>query len=249
MKKVLAVLLSVLMLFALVGCGDDPTEGFVEILWPTSELVKRIPVPESTFGDIMSESADYFSVDIGNTTQEQFNAYVAACSEAGFVVDYSKSSDSYRAYDAEGYYVSVYFDPETGVMDITTSVPDEEEETEETSADVDETVTTKKITATTAPKTTTTTKADSSDAIGSDFKEAMDSYEEFMNDYVAFMKKYMDNPSDLSLLSSYATYMSDYADMVEKFEEWEDEDLNTAELAYYIEVQGRVSAKLVEVAQ
>ena len=62
------------------------------------------------------------------------------------------------------------------------------------------------------------------------------------------MKKYSDNPSDVSLLADYTKYMSKYADMVEEFDKWESEDLNDAELAYYIDVQARVSKKLLEVA-
>ena len=83
----------------------------------------------------------------------------------------------------------------------------------------------------------------------SDFKSAMDSYEDFMNDYVEFMKKYQENPNDLSLLTDYATYMSDYAEFVESFEEWENKDLSASELAYYTEVQLRVSKLLLEVTQ
>ncbi len=82
----------------------------------------------------------------------------------------------------------------------------------------------------------------------SDFKEAMDSYENFMNDYAEFMKKYKDNPTDTSLFADYADYMTKYADMVEKFDKWESEDLNDAELAYYIDVQARVSKLLLESA-
>ena len=55
-------------------------------------------------------------------------------------------------------------------------------------------------------------------------------------------------PSDVSLLADYTKYMSKYADMVEKFDKWESEDLNDAELAYYIDVQARVSKKLLEIA-
>lgn len=82
-----------------------------------------------------------------------------------------------------------------------------------------------------------------------EFKSAMDSYENFINEYVDFMKKYMADPSDISLLMDYADYMSEYSDFVEDFEEWEDDDdMNTAETAYYIDVQARVSKKLLEIA-
>ena len=115
-----------------------------------------------------------------------------------------------------------------------------------------EALTTKSVTeitteATTAPTTTKPTTPENENALSADFKAAMDSYEEFMDEYVAFMKKYESNPSDISLIMDYATYMSKYADAMQDFEEWEDEDMNDAELAYYIDVQARVSKKLLEV--
>ena len=70
-----------------------------------------------------------------------------------------------------------------------------------------------------------------------------------MDDYVAFMKKYQKNPADLSLLSDYSKYLTKYSDFVEDFEKWEDEELNNAELDYYLKVQSRVTKKLLEVAQ
>lgn len=101
----------------------------------------------------------------------------------------------------------------------------------------------------TVAATTPATKNNASGGINADFKAAMDSYEKFMDEYVAIVKKFKANPSDLSILASYTDYMSKYATFVADFEKWENEDLNTAELSYYIEVQGRVSKKLLEVAQ
>ena len=69
-----------------------------------------------------------------------------------------------------------------------------------------------------------------------------------MNEYVAFMKKYQANPTDLGLLADYADYMGKYADFVTDFEAWNDEDMNAAETAYYLEVQTRVNKKLLEIA-
>ena len=39
-----------------------------------------------------------------------------------------------------------------------------------------------------------------------------------------------------------------YSKFVEDFEKWDDEDMNAAESAYYLEVQTRVNKKLLEVA-
>ena len=96
--------------------------------------------------------------------------------------------------------------------------------------------------------TTTTPATTTSNEIDADFKAAMDSYEKFFDEYVAIMKKYKANPTDLSILTDYATYMSQYADMIQKLEEWENKDLNTAEAAYYVDVQARITKKLLEVA-
>lgn len=88
------------------------------------------------------------------------------------------------------------------------------------------------------------------DGMRPEFKEAMDSYEAFFDEYVAFMEKYAaSDGSDLTLLTDYADYMSKYADMMADLEEWDSADMNTAETAYYIEVQSRISQKLLEVAE
>lgn len=84
--------------------------------------------------------------------------------------------------------------------------------------------------------------------LSDNFKSAMDEYENFMNDYVQFMKKYNSNPTDFSLLVDYADYISEYADFAKEFAEWEDSEMNAAELSYYIEVQTRVNKKLLEIA-
>ena len=88
------------------------------------------------------------------------------------------------------------------------------------------------------------------DGMHPEFKEAMDTYEAFFDEYIAFMKKYAESDgTDLTLLADYADYMSQYTETMEAFEAWENKDLNTAETAYYIEVQTRISQKLLEVAE
>lgn len=61
--------------------------------------------------------------------------------------------------------------------------------------------------------------------------------------------KYLDDPSDLTMLAEYADMMSTAADMSDKFDAWDEEEMNDAELKYYLEVSNRVTQKLLEVAQ
>ncbi len=87
------------------------------------------------------------------------------------------------------------------------------------------------------------------DGMRPEFKKAMDSYEEFMTEYCEFMKKYKESDgTDLGLVADYADYMSKYAEWVEDFESWDDGEMNTEETAYYLDVQNRISKKLIEAA-
>ena len=95
----------------------------------------------------------------------------------------------------------------------------------------------------------TSQQSNKSAGVRSDFKTAMDSYEKFFDEYVAIMKKYANNPGDTSILADYSKYMGKYAQMMSDFEKWESEDMNDAELAYYLEVQGRITKKLLEVSR
>ncbi len=89
----------------------------------------------------------------------------------------------------------------------------------------------------------------SSTEISTEFKDSMDGYEKFFDEYISIVKKYKDNPTDISILSDYSNYISQYTEIMADFEAWEDEELTTAELAYYIEVQGRIAQKLLEISQ
>ena len=91
-------------------------------------------------------------------------------------------------------------------------------------------------------------EADLIDGMRPDFKEAMDSYETFYEEYCDFMEKYNENPSDLSLIMEYTEMLARSTEMSEKFEEWNTDDLNDAEMKYYMEVNNRVAQMLVDVA-
>ena len=88
------------------------------------------------------------------------------------------------------------------------------------------------------------------DGMRPDFKNAMDEYESFMDEYCAFMEKYGESDgTDPSMLADYFSFLEQYTEMANAFDQWNSEDLNNAELSYYLEVQTRVNQKLLDVAQ
>lgn len=105
--------------------------------------------------------------------------------------------------------------------------------------------------ATSTPKSTATPKPTQKlvNGMRPEFKAAMDEYEEFFDDYVELMKKLEKNPDDPMLLLKSAKFMVQYAETMEALEAWEDDDLNSKELNYYITVTNRINKKLLEVAK
>lgn len=214
------------------------------ITWPASEAANQLPVPASTMGKFEYEYDTSFFVYIGETTKEDYEAYVTACSEKGFNLEYNKGEDYYYADNADGWHVSLEY-VGNGLMSIKIGEAFSNDSVQETETSNKAEVPEETQVQTEAP---TTTKATTSTGLRPEFKEAMDSYEECMNEYVEFMKKMQNNPNDPTLLLSYAQYMKDYADACKAFEAWGSEDMNAAEQKYYIEVQTRVNKKLLEAA-
>lgn len=92
------------------------------------------------------------------------------------------------------------------------------------------------------------TQENSGQTSDSDFKATMDSYEAFFNEYVAFMEKYAaSDGTDLSLLSDYSTYMSKYADVMAKLDALDTNSMTADELAYFTEVQARITQKIANI--
>lgn len=93
------------------------------------------------------------------------------------------------------------------------------------------------------------TNAELADGIRPEFKDAMDSYEAFYDEYCDILKKYTENPSDMKLLADYTDMLAKAAEMAEKFDAWENDDLNSTELKYYLDVNNRVTQKLLDVVE
>lgn len=82
--------------------------------------------------------------------------------------------------------------------------------------------------------------------VSADFKAVMDEYEKFIDKYVKFMKKYEEEGRPLSMLSEYTELMTQYTEFAETMAAYNGDNLSAADYAYYIEVMGRVSQKLLE---
>ena len=236
-KKILCTVMALLGVgtsgVVFTGCGSD-SEEYTTITWATSGIGSLAPKPKSTKGKISIDSEDSYQATISEVSVDDFKSYVNDCKKKGFDVDYTSVDGMYTAKDKKGYDLSVYYQDDEETMDIIINAPEQE---------------------TTAEKTTKSSKkksskksTSSSDNVSPEFKATMDSYEEFFNDYVDFMKKYKNSTDITSMASDYADYMTKYSDMMQKLNDIKSEDLSTADLAYYNEVNARITKKLAEVA-
>ena len=210
---------------------EAPLE-LTEIVWPTRGAGSLVPAPESATGLIDSDSSTFFFAYVGNTDEPAFSAYVNACTDAGFDVDYDKGDTWYYAYDNAGNYLSLNYQG-FNIMTVRLDAADEEDAVEETGEPVDGMA---------------ETEPDDTSEVSSDFKATMDSYEAFFDEYIEFMKLYSENPSDTELLGQYADYMDQYTETMEAMSSIDADSLSPADYAYYIEVQNRINEKLMDAA-
>ena len=82
--------------------------------------------------------------------------------------------------------------------------------------------------------------------VSADFKAAMDEYEAFIDEYITFIKKYEEEGKPASMLADYAKMMTQYTEFAETMAAYNGDNLSAADYAYYLEVMGRVSQKLLE---
>ena len=200
------------------------------------------PVPHSKIGKVDVDASDRCHIYVGETSEDDFNAYADECSNAGFSVDYERNDASYRAYDANENELCLTYQRnhimEIQLMRASETESDSNDAQSQDNAEIQEEG---------VEPEESEENSSSSDEIRPEFKEAMDSYEAFYDEYCDFMKKYNENPGDLKLLGEYSDMLEKLAEMDEKFSAWEEEDLNAAELKYYAEVNGRVTQKLLDI--
>ena len=250
MKKVLIITLVITMLFSLVACGGggnrttrDPTEDFSEFRWPNSAIASLLPVPNSSFGRIWIESSSQLSVDVGNTTQAEFNAYVDGCMNKGFNVDYARlGNDFFTAENEAGYSLLLSFNNDNEIMTIALNAPREDEPEPEPEDEPELEV---------EPEQTPELPDENDDEpITSDveWREFLRLYEEWIDRYIEILEKYNADPTDLSILNDYLEMMVELAEWAEMAEQIEVDLANDPNaLREYMETLSRIIIKLSEV--
>ncbi len=230
---------------------ESPAE-MSEIVWPTSDIAKLIPVPKSSKGDVYFDNADGFAIYLGETPIADYNEYVQLCSEMGFSVDYDKGDHHYYAYDESGHYLSLKYEG-NNIMFVKLEAPDESEPvkseppTNSDTPESDEPLAIDESEPADEAVSSESSNTELIDGMRPEFKEAMDSYEAFFDEYIEFMNEYNESDDVAGMMVDYVDFLAKYAEAMEGLEELESQEMNDAELAYYTEVTLRINEKLLEV--
>lgn len=213
------------------------------ITWPTMGAGALLPAPVSLTGKIGSDSSTFFSAIIGETSPEDFSAYVDACIAAGFNVDYSKGEDSFFGDDALGNHASVSYKG-ANMMQIVVNAADEPE-----AAEPETPVAEPEATPETTPETPEA-PADATAGTASDFRSMVDEYEAFMNEYCDFMETYnSDSGNVVSMAIDYTRMMAQYAEWASKIDDIDESTLTADDSAYLLNAQTRINQRLLEIGQ
>ena len=230
----------------------EAPKGLSELKWPSSEIAQLLPIPKSNVGKIEWEASYGFVIYVGETSLDDYDAYVDECSEKGFTVDYQKGDDYYYANNADGYHLSLKYEG-NNTMFVRIDEPDNAEDVASEADDnmEEETIIDESNSSEDKDLENNENAEETAESVSPDFKRAMDSYEAFFDEYVEFMKKYMNADSDdlVSMAGDYADYMKQYAETMEAMSEIDEDELATADALYYAEVSARIAAKLLEVAE
>lgn len=194
--------------------------------WPNSGIATLIPIPKSIDGTILNDSANLFSVYIGDTSFEEYKMYVDEFKNRGFNLDYYSSDKIYRAKDNQGNSIDVsYYGFD--IVKVYLRISDGSNTNDNPDIKIPDNQTNEQ-----------------KDGVNEEFKSAMDSYEKFFDEYIGFMDKYSNSSDTSSMITDYTNYMTQYTDTMKKMSEINTDNLSSEELIYYTEVTTRINQKL-----
>lgn len=108
LAKVPEIIFIVLALvLAVPYVSAEKAEKRKKLVWPDTELSARLPQPDSKYGYVSISNDDELNVVVQKFDGEQYQDYVRACKEKGFMVDAENDTGSYAAADADGYILHV----------------------------------------------------------------------------------------------------------------------------------------------
>ena len=81
-----------------------------EIVWDSIVLKDKLPELKGRRGDVVTNNKDSLSIYVHDISWEIYDQYAKDCKERGYTIDVKDTGSSYKAYNSEGYKVSLSYD-------------------------------------------------------------------------------------------------------------------------------------------
>ncbi len=121
----LPILLALLLFIPYYGSVTTNYGDAEKISWSDIVLGDILPETSSHTAEIYLNTSNSLVMDVYKTSASAFEAYVAACKEAGFTEDASEQDDYYFSYNSEGYKLCLDYTASKNRMDISLYAPTE----------------------------------------------------------------------------------------------------------------------------
>lgn len=134
-RVIAAVIAFVLFIpyFNLSNAADNKGTPFE---WNDIVLSEMLPTPDSTVGEVHSNSQTELMLDVHGISEAQFNDYIDACKEKGFTIEADLSGISFTAYNQDGYKLSLSYYESSAELSINIDAPMEMSQIQWPSSDV-----------------------------------------------------------------------------------------------------------------
>ena len=249
--KILRPVIIIVILIAIyLYMQDEATlKKFDDFTWPNNELVNTIEKYNTKRGKVgYNYDKNSFTMDLLIGSKNDFMRYIEKNKKKGYDLEEEFDGQVYKAKNrnnnllslkikytnkASNYYAKSSMMTVTIKKEESKEAKEAEERAKKQKAEEEQKEKEKKEQEQKKTEATTNT-------IDPQFKKAMDSYESAMKEYSSFMKKYTSSSNPVSMMNDYNRIMEKYTNANNEFNKIKKESLNSAELAYYLEVQSRV---------
>lgn len=121
---ILPAILAFVLLIPYVKFSNANTSSKMEkYRWTDIVLCDVLPEPESNLGEIYYNSGKMLSIEIHKVSEHEYRSYVEQCKEEGFTVESEQETDSFEAYNKEGYKLQLSYYKSKKELDISLEAP------------------------------------------------------------------------------------------------------------------------------
>lgn len=109
---------AIILLIPHVHLFKSNYENIKRFKWSDVVLTGIVPETKSGIGEILINSKEHLSLDVCRIDQDQYDDYIKDCKEWGFTVDAVQQENSFIAYNASGYKLSIDYYVKESTMHI-----------------------------------------------------------------------------------------------------------------------------------